>query len=86
VYHLKNGSEVRGRLIDETDRDYIVSTNAFAPDITTRFRKSDVVKKEESSHSPMPPGLINRLNDQELADLLAYLISGGNKNHKLYNN
>ncbi len=86
VYHLKNGSEVRGRLIDETDRDYIVSTNAFAPDITTRFRKSDVVKTEESSHSPMPPGLINRLNDQELADLLAYLISGGNKNHKLYNN
>jgi hypothetical protein len=32
----------------------------------------------------MPVGLINSLNPAELADLLAYLISGGNKEDALF--
>jgi hypothetical protein len=32
----------------------------------------------------MMPGLINRLNEEELKDLMAYLISGGNANHAAY--
>jgi cytochrome c1 len=34
----------------------------------------------------MLPGMINRLNDEELKDLMAYLISGGNPNHEVYQN
>ena len=34
--------------------------------------------------SQMPPGLINALNENELADLVAYLLSGGNKRHRVY--
>jgi hypothetical protein len=32
----------------------------------------------------MPPGLINALNSDELLDLLAYLVSGGNKSDKVF--
>jgi hypothetical protein len=32
----------------------------------------------------MLPGLINGLNSEELSDLIAYLKSGGNKNHPIY--
>ena len=32
------------------------------------------------------PGLINRLNNEELKDLLAYLMAGGNKEHDVYKN
>jgi hypothetical protein len=32
----------------------------------------------------MPPGLLNRLNEEEIADLFAYLLSGGNKEHEIY--
>jgi hypothetical protein len=32
----------------------------------------------------MLPGLINRLNEEELKDLMAYLMSGGNKNNAVY--
>jgi cytochrome c1 len=32
----------------------------------------------------MMPGLINRLNEEELKDLLAFLVSAGNKDHELY--
>lgn len=83
-YHLKNGKVVTGRVVEETERDLIISTNAFSPDLTTNIRKDQIVKEEESEHSSMPAGLINRLNEQELSDLLAYLISGGDKNNKVY--
>jgi hypothetical protein len=32
----------------------------------------------------MLPGMINRLNEEELKDLMAYLISGGNPDHEVY--
>ena len=34
--------------------------------------------------SMMPPGLINSLNQDELQDLLAYLLSGGNENDPMF--
>jgi hypothetical protein len=32
----------------------------------------------------MPPGLINSLNEEELKDLVAYLLSGGNAADKAF--
>jgi hypothetical protein len=32
----------------------------------------------------MFPGTINRLNKEELKDLIAYMVSGANKNHAIY--
>jgi hypothetical protein len=32
----------------------------------------------------MPPGLINALNPDELLDLTAYLLSGGNAQDKMF--
>ena len=83
-YQLKNGSVIIGRLVEDTEKDLLISTNAFSPDITTKIRKDQIVKEEESAHSAMPPGLINRLNEKELSDLMAFLVSGGDKNNKIY--
>lgn len=83
-YFLKGDRVVTGRLINETDNEMEISVNAFSPDLTTKFRKKDLLKQEESAHSPMPPALINRLNEQELSDLVAFLVSGGDKNSKVY--
>jgi hypothetical protein len=32
----------------------------------------------------MMPGLINSLNDEELKDLMAYLMAGGRKEHPVF--
>jgi hypothetical protein len=32
----------------------------------------------------MLPGMINRLNEDELKDLMAFLMAGGNKEHPVY--
>jgi hypothetical protein len=45
-----------------------------------------LISPARANISPMPPGLFNRLNEQELTDLLAFLVSGGNKNNKVYKN
>ncbi|MBL9151495.1 MAG: DUF1080 domain-containing protein [Verrucomicrobiales bacterium] len=49
-----------------------------------RLKQSDVAKIERVPVSQMPPGLINLLNGDELRDLMAYLMSAGDPNDKLY--
>jgi len=46
--------------------------------------KKDVTRTRVSEISPMLPGLINSLNEEELMDLLAYLKSGGNPKDKMF--
>ncbi|MFD3003765.1 c-type cytochrome [Pontibacter toksunensis] len=84
VFHLKDGSSVVGRLTNENDNTYFVSQNPFAPQILREIPKSDVTRTKQSEVSPMVANLINRLNPEELQDLMAYLISAGNKKHKVY--
>ena len=84
-YHLQDGRIITGKVIEEEKSFLHISTNAFSPDLKTRINKGRITKKEDSPISAMPPGLINRLNEQELTDLLAFLVSGGDENNKIYN-
>jgi putative heme-binding domain-containing protein len=84
IINMKDGSSVLGRIISETNDKYTISQNPFAPQITRDIRKRDVVNTRLSNISAMPPGLINRLNPEELKDLLAYLKAGGNKQDTIF--
>ncbi|WP_339839513.1 c-type cytochrome [uncultured Maribacter sp.] len=79
-YHMKDGSVISGIEIDEDDDNIVVSTSAFASDITTKVRKDRLERVELSKISPMPAGLANRLNEQEITDLIAFMLSGGKQN------
>ena len=48
------------------------------------FDRSEVASVEESTVSQMPAGLVNGLNPEELADLVAYLISGGDPDDEVF--
>ena len=84
VFSLKDGNSIVGRLISEEDDTYKISQNPYAPDVIRSIPKSEVTDTKMSTVSLMPPGTINRLNDDEVKDLLAYLISGGNPDNPLY--
>ncbi len=58
--------------------------NAFDPSVQISINRSDILSIDRSTESPMPVGLIHSLNAQEIADLLAYLVSGGNASDKVY--
>ena len=84
VFTLKDGSTVSGRLKNEEGGKYYIATNPFTPQMLEVVLKKDVVEKKPSDVSIMFPGTINRLNKEELKDLMAYMISGANKNHAIY--
>ncbi|MGC1242167.1 MAG: heme-binding protein [Chryseosolibacter sp.] len=84
VFTMKDGSSILGRLTNENDQTYFISQNPFAPEVIREVSKQDVVDTKYSYISVMYPGLINRLNEEELKDLMAYLMAGGNKEHEVY--
>jgi putative heme-binding domain-containing protein len=86
VFTMKDGSSVLGRLTNENDETYFISQNPFAPEVIREIPKQDVVSTKYSYISVMYPGLINRLNEEELKDLIAYLMAGGNEKHEIYKN
>jgi putative heme-binding domain-containing protein len=84
IFYLKDGKSVVGRLINEDNEKYSISQNPFAPQNLRDIPRKDVIRKELSDVSIMLPGMINRLNEEELKDLIAYLMAGGNKEHPVY--
>ena len=56
----------------------------LAPDDLTTVATAYIKSRKRWNLSMMPPGLINSLNEDELKDLLAYLLSGGNEKDKAF--
>lgn len=70
----QDGTEVTGKIIEEKAEKWIIATSPFDFTQTTEIERNDIKGTKHSPISPMPPGLINRLNPDELKDLLAYLL------------
>ena len=80
----KNGDDVTGRLVEETPDKLVLVIDPLVPDARTEVKKSDVQKRAASKVSPMPEGLVNILTKEEILDLLAYIESGGKKEHAVF--
>lgn len=84
VFHLKDGTKNMGRLMGENETSYIISQNPYAPQLTKEIAKKEVQDIKVSEISIMPPGTLNVLSPDELRDIMAYLMSGGNENNVVY--
>lgn len=84
LFHLKDGKKVSGRIKSENDESVTLMPNPFNESYTVEITKGDIEKRELSPLSPMPSGLLNRLNPKEIKDLFAYLQAGGDANHQVY--
>lgn len=73
-YVTQDGKTITGRMLNEQDEIVSIGINPF--DFTQRIelRRADIKSEVPSKVSPMPPGMINRLNPDELKDLFAYLL------------
>lgn len=80
----KDGTTILGRIVVEENGKVFVMANPFAPNDQMAINESEIARKETRKVSMMPPGLINALNQDELLDLLAYLVSGGNDQDKVF--
>ncbi len=73
-----NGKVITGRIVGEEDGKIVVQTNPEDASQIVQIAKADIERIEPSAKSLMPDDLLNGLNDQEVLDLFAYLLSRGN--------
>jgi putative heme-binding domain-containing protein len=78
VLVTSDGGAHVGRIVSEDDENYFISTDPLSPYELTTVAKSTVLSKELSKTSLMPDKLLNALNQDEVLDLLAYVLSQGN--------
>lgn len=84
VVKLKDGEMLNGRLIVRNDKEIGIATNPFDLNQVTKAPADQVVSITSSQVSMMPAELLSGMNRDELMDLIAYLLSGGNSQHKVF--
>ena len=77
VFTLRDGTSVIGAIEREDEQNILVRESPFGGE-PTQILKQNVARREASAISPMPAGLVNVLTQEEILDLLAFLLSGGN--------
>ena len=80
----QDGSSLVGRITLEGDEIIKVVENPLDAEKVTEVKVSDIKARSKYPISAMPPALLNSLNPEEVKDLLAYLLSGGDPNSKVF--
>jgi len=81
---LTDGGTITGLVVEADEDSLRVARDFMDPGRVVVIPRDEVVSSEVSSESPMPAGLINPLNEEELRDLVAFLLSGGNREHPMF--
>ncbi len=81
---LSDGASLYGRVIYKNETEIAVAQNPYNLGDVTKAPIRKVKKIEASQVSMMPPGTINSMNKDELKNLVAYLISSGNRKHAAF--
>jgi putative heme-binding domain-containing protein len=84
VVKTTDGDQVVGRIVNLNGDRVMVNTDLFDPNQQTAVDRNKVKSIETSKISLMPEGLLDYLKEDEVEDLLAYLISGGNPQHEAF--
>ncbi len=81
---LTDAQAVTGRVANLNGDKLSVVTNMLDPGNFTEVAVGDIIERRPSPVSMMPSGLLDTFTPEEIADLLAYLRSGGNATHEVY--
>jgi len=76
-FKMKDGTVISGRIMNLGEDHYQVNTNMMDPSASTFVDVKDLESIEASPISMMPPGLLNTMSKDDVYDLLAYFLSGG---------
>lgn len=79
-----DGKVVNGRIINLAGDSLRVQTDMLRPGKLTSVDRKQIDEIIESKVSMMPKGLLNTLNEDEVLDLMAYLLSRGDRKHSMF--
>ncbi|RPH35377.1 MAG: hypothetical protein EHM91_17310, partial [Planctomycetota bacterium] len=78
-----SGKILDGRILEENAQRIVLQPNPLQPE-KIEVKKSDIDKRAVSKVSPMPAKLMDNFTKDEILDLMAYLESGGRKDHPAF--
>ncbi|MEQ1842612.1 MAG: c-type cytochrome [Verrucomicrobiales bacterium] len=84
IFEQADGKLIEGRIVEEGETHYLISPDSRDPGQIVKVLKSTVITRRSSPTSAMPTGLLDTLNEEDILDLLAYLLSVGNKESSLF--
>ena len=83
---MKNGDALTGVVVNLSGDRVTLNTDLYDPNQRTNVNRNDIESIGPSPVSPMPPGLLNLMKEEEVIDLLAYILSGGDPEHQFFKN
>jgi putative heme-binding domain-containing protein len=84
TFTLKDGRILTGRVVNMQGANMQVMTDMLNPTALTGVNVNNVESMQLSSISPMPNGLLDAFHEDEILDLLAYLLSRGDRKHEMF--
>jgi putative heme-binding domain-containing protein len=88
VIQLADGRTVTGRIINLHGDNMNVNTDMLNPGQggSVSVRRSEIEAMQPSTTSMMPAGLLDTMNQDEVLDLLAFLLSRGDRENSMFGN
>jgi len=84
VFLTEDEEVITGRVIGDEEGKLVVMTDPFDASKTATIAEKEIKERKPSPVSLMPAGLMNTLNAEEVKDLLAYLMSRGNPQDRMF--
>ncbi len=81
---LKDGGMRYGRVIFRDERELALAMSPFDLGRLTKIARADIASVAPSQVSMMPEATIAAMNRDEVMDLIAYLVAGGDKKHAVF--
>lgn len=84
VVTRNNGEVVSGVVVNLSGDNVTINTDVSDPNQRVNVDRKEVKSIEVSKVSPMPPMLLSMLTKEEILDLVAYVLSGGDNTNEMF--
>ncbi|MFO0936666.1 MAG: c-type cytochrome [Gemmataceae bacterium] len=82
--HTLDGKSVSGRIINLNGDTITLLTNMLDPSSTVNVNRRNIEEQKLSKVSMMPTGALDTLSEDEVMDLLAYVLSRADRTNKMF--
>ena len=84
VVFTTGGKTYTGKIVSDTKDGVTILTDPEDSTKVTEIKRGEIDEVKPSAVSLMPKDLLKPLNEDEVLDLLAYLLSRGDPNHPMF--
>jgi putative heme-binding domain-containing protein len=84
VVFTNDGKTMTGKIVSDTKDGIVILTDPEDSTKVVEVKRADIDQVKPSAVSLMPEKLLQPLNEDEVLDLLAYLLSRGDPNHPMF--